>query len=106
MNPRIILSPDAQADLDSAARWYRRVNIDLSRRFRAEVAATLLRVMRHPNSFVCVKSVTRRALMTRFPYSIYFTFHANCVLVQRIRHQRRGDALWSQSRPDWQADDD
>ncbi len=41
MNRRIVLSPDAWADLDSAARWYDRIERNLSRRFRAEVDKTL-----------------------------------------------------------------
>ena len=115
MSPRIILSPDARADLESAAGWYRRENTDLSRRFEAEVWATLLRIVRHPNSFVRVGYVrvgnvrldsVRRAVMARFPYSIYFTFRANRVHVIGIRHQRRADAVSSQRKNTWQADDD
>ena len=37
MSRRIILSPDARANLQSAARWYRREDMNLSRRFKAEV---------------------------------------------------------------------
>src|SRR5690349_1583374 len=91
MSPHIILSPEARANLRSAVRWYRRHNVNLSRRFETHVSATLLRIARHPNSFVSVSTLVRRALVTRFPYSIYFTVHANRVFVLRIRHQRRAD---------------
>jgi plasmid stabilization system protein ParE len=107
MNPRFILSPDARADLESAVRWYRRKNIDLSRRLRAQVAATFLAIARNPKSFVRVNNTfVRRALVARFPYSIYFRFIRNTVFVLRIRHQRRADINWKQHKNNWQADNE
>ena len=105
MSPRIILSPGARANLQSAARWYRRQDPDLSRRFEAQVWATLLRIARHPYSFVRVYYVVHRALVTRFPYSIYFTFDGNLVRVLGIRHQRRADYVRTNRINDWQADE-
>lgn len=89
MSRRIILSPDARANLQSAARWYRREDMNLSRRFKAEVWATFFRIARHPCAFVRVHGAFRRAVVARFPYSIYFTFDAKRVFVSAIRHQRR-----------------
>lgn len=106
MSPRIILSPDARAEFESAARWYLRQEVDLSRRFEAEVSATLWRIARYPHSFVRVADGSHRASMRRFPYSIYFTFRANRVLVLSIRHQRRAGIGWTQRKNNWQVDDD
>jgi toxin ParE1/3/4 len=94
MNRRIILSPDARADLNAAARWYRHQEINLSRRFKAEVRSMLLRIARHPYAFVREDAAFRRARMTRFPYYIYFRFNADKVRVTAIIHQRRSDAIW------------
>jgi plasmid stabilization system protein ParE len=96
MNRRIILSPDARADLTAAARWYHHKEIDLSRRFRAEVYSMLLRIAQHPYAFVRVYAAVRRARMDRFPYYIYFSFYADSVIVITIRHQRRADPGWQQ----------
>jgi plasmid stabilization system protein ParE len=94
MNRRIILSPGARADLNAAARWYRQKEINLSRRFKAEVWSTLLRIARYPYSFVRDDAAVRRACMTRFPYYIYFRFDPDQVNVEAISHQRRSDAVW------------
>ena len=94
MSRRIILSPDARADLESAARWYRRKEINLSHRFRAEVRSTLLRIARNPYSFMRYDVAVRRACMDRFRYYIFFRFNADEVFVRAIIHQRRSDAIW------------
>jgi len=94
MSRRIILSPDAGADLNTAARWYRRTNPNLSHRFKAEVHITLLRAAKYPYASMRVNDRIRRVLTNRFPYRIDFTFDAHSVTVLAITHQRRADTVW------------
>jgi plasmid stabilization system protein ParE len=94
MSRRIILSPDARADLDAAGRWYRRKEIGLSHRFRAEIRTSLLRVAQYPYASLWVDDLARRVLTNRFRYRIDFNFDANTVLVLAITHQRRQDTVW------------
>ena len=76
-----ILSPDAEADLDSAFRWYLRIDLNLAFRFRLETVATLRRVKTFPYQFPIINLITRRALLKRFPYSIYFDLNGDEVFV-------------------------
>jgi plasmid stabilization system protein ParE len=94
MSRRIILSPDARVDLDTTARWYRRKETNLSRRFKAEVDITLFRVARHPYASLRVNDRVRRVLMNRFPYRVDFSLDDTGVTVLAITHQRRSDAIW------------
>jgi plasmid stabilization system protein ParE len=105
MNRRIILSPDARADLTSIARWYRRKQLDLALRFGAEVREALFRIARFPHAFSCVDPISnvRRLSMGRFRYYIYFTVTPDIVRVRGIIHQRRADAVWEKRNRD---DDD
>ena len=89
MNRRIILSPDARADLAAAARWYYRKEVNLSRRFTAEVDTTLFRIARYPYASVRLNDRVRRLLTNRFPYRIDFALDTNTVRVLGITHQRR-----------------
>jgi hypothetical protein len=66
MRYRSILSPDAEADFDSAARWYRRIDQNLEFRFTLETFATLRRIKTFPYQFPVVYHTTRRALLKRF----------------------------------------
>jgi plasmid stabilization system protein ParE len=95
MTRRIILSPDAEADIRSSYRWYQRRETDAAERFKAEIKLILDRIARRPFEFPRVNDVVRRALVARFPYALYFTPHRNCVFVIAVLHQRRAETLWS-----------
>jgi plasmid stabilization system protein ParE len=97
MNRRIILSPDARADLRSIARWYRRHGTTLVHRFEAEFDAVLYRVVRFPYTSLRLDERVRRVSMHRFRYYIYFEVTTDCVFVRRIIHQRRADTAWEES---------
>lgn len=96
MNRRIILSPDARANLGSIAEWYRRQEIILSQRFEAEFNRILYRIARFPYASVRVDEFFRRVPMGRFRYYIYFQLKADTVLVRAIIHQRRADTVWDE----------
>jgi plasmid stabilization system protein ParE len=86
---RLILSPDAKDGIRSARWWYFHKDINLPARFTAELEATLNRMARHPRQFPVVVGRLRRALMTRFPYSIYFTLNEGTTVVIAVLHYRQ-----------------
>ena len=98
MSRRIILSPDAVRHIRSAVRWYEDKQAILSLRFIAEIRHTLRRITAHPYEFPLVSEVVRRALLFRFPYSIYFKFDANGVIIIAVLHQRQSASLWMNRR--------
>jgi toxin ParE1/3/4 len=89
MNYRVILSPDAEENIRAVIRWYLDIQLELSFRFRAETHAVLHRLGQNPFQFPVTFKLIRKALLRRFPYTIYFTFDAEEVLVLAILHQRR-----------------
>jgi len=86
---RLILSPDARAHLTSAVRWYQDKEANLAFRFRAEAKITLRRIAQNPYQFPVIHLEIRRALMTRFPYSVYFSLNQDNIFVIAVGHQRR-----------------
>ena len=89
-----IPSPDAEADIDSASRWYQHIDPKLAFRFILETAATLRRVENFPYQFPIVDGKTRRALLKHFPHSILFTLKKDGPFVIAVVHQRRSDKIW------------
>jgi plasmid stabilization system protein ParE len=87
----VILSPDAQADIKAAVRWYRREGSELGFRFKYETRLILGRIAKYPFAFPLVNNGIRRALLNRFPYSIYFIVKRQTVVVIAVLHQRRQD---------------
>jgi len=93
-----ILSPDAEAELASASRWYQRIDPNLSFRFELETVATLRRIEKFPYQFPVIDGTTRRAVLKRFPYSIFFDLNDDESSVIAVIHQRRSDTIWMDRR--------
>ena len=91
MSRRIILSPDAKADIYSAVRWYQRIDLNLAFRFTLETSAVLRRIAQFPYQFPRGKGLVRRALLKRFPYSVSFKLNEEGVFILAVLHQRRGN---------------
>lgn len=89
MNYRVILSPDAKADIRAVTRWYYDIRPQLSVRFKAETLAVLRRLGQNPYQFPSVYQFIRKALLRRFQYTVYFTLIAERVVVIAISHHRR-----------------
>ena len=89
-----IPSPDAEADIDSASRWYQQIDPNLAFRFTMETFETLRRIERFPYQFPVIEGTTRRALLKHFPYSIFFTLNNEGPFVIAVVHQRRSDVVW------------
>ena len=97
MKRRIILSPDAEADIASIIAWYQRIELSLGSRFKAEASATLRRIAQFPYQFPLIKGKFRRARLNRFRYAILFSLEKEGVFVRTIIHERRDDRAWGRS---------
>src|ERR1044072_9734584 len=95
MKYRVILSPDAEAGISSAVRWYQQTGPDLALRFLWKTRATIKRIRQYPTSFPRISGVIRRAVLHRFPYSIFFVLMKEFVMVMAVRHQRQSYILRS-----------
>jgi|SRR5215213_1330431 len=92
MNYQFVLSPGANADISSVVRWYLNIDPNLALRFLVETNTVLRRITRMPYAFSIRAGASRRALLNRFPYSIYYFVEMNIVTVTAVLHQRRSDA--------------
>jgi plasmid stabilization system protein ParE len=91
---RIILSPDAKADLRSTIRWYKRTDPNLALRFKLEMRASLRRIARFPYQFPLIEGTFRRANLKRFRYAIFFFCRERARVVRAVIHERRADSIW------------
>jgi len=94
MHYHIILSPDAEADINSIVWWYQSKDLNVALRFRAETDAMLQRIAQFPYRFQLINSGLRRALVKRFPYSIFFYLYMTEVFVIAVLHQKRANVPW------------
>jgi plasmid stabilization system protein ParE len=85
----ILVRPAAAADIDEAFLWYERQQAGLGDKFLAAVQSALENVVAHPTSYRVVHRETRRVLVHRFPYGIYYRVYGELVVVVACMHGRR-----------------
>src|SRR5262249_37954264 len=94
MKYRVVLTPDANADISSVVRWYQLIDLNLASRFISETRAIQRRIAHFPYQFPLIDGSIRRAIVTRFPYSIFLSLNKNSASVIAVVHQRRSDTIW------------
>lgn len=86
--------PAAAADLEEAADWYETKESGLGTKFLDAVRSTLESIAENPNRYALLYRDTRRALVRRFPYGIYYRLLVDRVLIVACMHGRRPPARW------------
>lgn len=95
MPKTLILTKDAQQDLDGAYKWYQEQNHGLGQEFFRCIDAKLSEISRSPLHYQIVyKDRVHRALTNRFPFSIYYINEEGVITVFAILHQRRSPGKW------------
>jgi plasmid stabilization system protein ParE len=98
MKRRTFVRPEAQTDIREAAGWYEDRESGLGLRFLREIRTSLQHIAINPLMFPIVEADVRRALLHKFPYSIYFVNEPEAVVVIAVLHQHRRPDTWK-SRP-------
>ena len=90
----IRLRPEAEQDLADAAAWYEEQRPGLGHEFLDEVEATLSSITEAPLMFPSVHRNTRRAVIHRFPFGVYFRADGPSIIVIAIMHGSRNPRRW------------
>ena len=96
MTAKLILTPEARADVADAAGWYRERSTHAAERFLLAVSTAFARIEAQPTAQVVVDVETgaRRALLRRFPHRVLYLFENNRIIVFAVMHHRRDDPAW------------
>jgi toxin ParE1/3/4 len=89
MSLRVVFRPIARSELLEAAAWYDRRKPSLGAELTAAVDEVLARIAENPQRFRPVRPGVRRALLTRFPYSIHYALEGNAIVILAVFHHRR-----------------
>lgn len=94
MTYRLVIRPEADAEVYEASHWYEERRKDLGKEFlRAFVAATS-NLRRNPKLYPIVAGAARRLLLRRFPYSVIYEIHGDEVVVLACFHESRDPQEW------------
>ena len=87
MNPTLVLRKAAFDDIDAAERWYEGKEPGLGARFVDAVERTLVLVGENPRAYPAVETTIRRAVVRKFPYSVFYVIEDDRVVVLAVFHQ-------------------
>ncbi|MGD0693836.1 MAG: type II toxin-antitoxin system RelE/ParE family toxin [Terriglobia bacterium] len=91
---RFTILPQAELDVSDATAWYEERRGGLGDEFLGELDSILQRVIKSPFQFPEIKVDVRRALLRRFPYSVYFRVTTEIVELIAVLHQHRDPRTW------------
>ena len=85
-------------DLAGGYRWYEEQRTGLGEEFLAAVDASFDTIEEFPEMCAFVRGNVRRAIVTRFPYAVFYQVEPKRVVVLAVLHTARDPRLWPQPR--------
>ncbi len=89
-----LLLPEAKQDVAGAYAWYEDQALGLGMEFLRCLEATLLAVQRYPLMYPLVHESYHRALVRRFPYSVFYEVEGDQAIVYGIFHCSQDPIKW------------
>ena len=94
----VVIRSAAAAEIESAYRWYERERFGLGEEFLEAVNHMKAVIAADPDRFPAVHRDIRRAVLGRFPYSMFYTVEAEHVIVIACFRSRRNPKVWRSRR--------
>lgn len=98
MSLRVYIRPEAEIDIEEAAVWYEKQRPGLGDEFLDELRITCKTISETPAVYPVVHRSTRRALIRRFPFGVYFRIEDEQIIVFAVIHGSRHPRRWRQRR--------
>ena len=92
----VLFTPAARIDLLDAFDWYETALPGLGRQFRDDVDIVIGLLASNPQMFAEIYAGTRRALLKRFPYGLFYRVETETVFVIACFHGSRDPHIWKQ----------
>lgn len=94
MTAAIVVRPEAEAEIAEAYQWYEDQSVGLGLEFLRALDASLSAIQRFPASYAVVHKEIRRAVLRRFPYSVYYLYENDTIAVIACFHGSRDPKQW------------
>ena len=94
MSLPVATRPAAAAEIDAAYRWYEKKREGLGSEFLEAVDKMVNAIAENAERFPTIRKDIRRALLRRFPYSIFYRVVSGHVVVIACFHGKRNPRVW------------
>jgi len=92
----LVFRPRVGRDLACAYGWYEEQRLGLGEEFLAAAGASFDAVEEFPARHARVHGEVRRAMVSRFPYGVFYRIEPKQVVVLTVLHTARDPRLWPQ----------
>jgi plasmid stabilization system protein ParE len=89
-----VFTPDAEADVEDAFEWYEAQRPGLGAAFRRALDVAVAALQNQPEAYAVIHRNTRRVLLPRFPYGLYYRVLQQNVVVVACIHGKRHPKTW------------
>lgn len=94
MNFKVYLRPEAEEDAEEAAIWYEKQRKGLGSEFIDELQKIINKVHNHPEMYPIVYKQVHRAVLSRFPFGLFYLAEEDTVIVLAVMHGSRHPKKW------------
>lgn len=98
MTRRFVLRQRAEDDIQAAFEWYERQRSGLGEEFLSKVRSRLESIREHPEASPILYREVRRAVVSGFPYVVFYIAQPSRVSVLAVLHHHRNPATWPRRR--------
>ena len=85
---------DAETDVADAAAWYENQSDGLGAEFLDEILATCNIIAENPKMYPVLHRGTRRAVIHKFPFGVYYRVENDLVTIIGVMHASRDPNQW------------
>ena len=86
--------PEVEFDLQSGYDYYEKQRSGLGEEFLLSIEACINYLQRNPLHSPLVNSKTRRSLIKRFPYGVFYVLGTKQIFITAIVHLSRNPKIW------------
>jgi len=94
MSSPIVFGRAARTEFDAAADWYEQRRAGLGAAFVAAIQEALDRIAAQPDFYPIALEDVREAMVSGFPYCIYYREEPGQVLILAVFHSARDPTIW------------
>lgn len=87
--------PAALREVEDAQAWYEVRSLLAASAFLRELSIAVQRIRQAPQRYPIADAGTRRILLDRFPFTIYYRVKSDTLNVVAVAHQKRRPGYWS-----------
>jgi plasmid stabilization system protein ParE len=90
----VSLHPRARDEVEEAQSWYEERSLLAAAGFLQELSRAIRRISEAPSRYPIALHGTRRVVLDRFPFNIFYRVSIESVVIVAFAHQKRRPGYW------------